>query len=358
MKYFWLLVITIHYVAYSTPSDAAVSTFPYVSRTSIANATKGEGARDSVAPPPGAALPEFPVRPEIDTGTYPDCREDYLAQGEPRARAVAINRCTEQLDQFYSTHMLPYREAMIAYQQRLAALYSEDGEGVPAMSAEKRQQYYRRMLGEHRASAPGGAHQAGYRAIEARYTTDRAYLADRYCFNTGCNGYSAPVTPKGSAKQRQSVRLGVGTEMIVPIGEGGDDKRRCGRGGAKAFGGLAGGIAGGASGLDGLGVVMSGLLGAVLAGEIACQLDDKERKAAADATLALTKRDKLGATAAWVSPTRQGVSGSSTITELGTQPNGTRCLSITDIAIIDGEETRIVKWMCRAKPGEPYRIMP
>ena len=42
---------------------------------------------------------------------------------------------------------------------------------------------------------------------------------------------------------------------------------------------------------------------------------------------------------------------------LDTQPNGSKYLSVTDIAIIEGEETRVAKRMCRKKAGEPYAIM-
>ena len=95
----------------------------------------------------------------------------------------------------------------------------------------------------------------------------------------------------------------------------------------------------------------------MLVAEIACQLDEKEQKVAAEATVAVTKKEEVGATANWTSPTREGVAGSSTITALNTEPNGSKCLSITDIAIVEGEETRVSKRMCRAKPGEPYSIM-
>lgn len=267
----------------------------YASLTSAGYAADAPGV-DPAVRSSAAAPSEFPARLEIDSRAYPDCREDYLAQGEPHTRAVAISRCTERLDQFYRLHMLPYREA----------------------------------------SGPGGARQAAYRAIEARYSADRAYLADRFCFNTGCNGYAVPATTKGSAKQRQGARLGMEVDLAVRGGEGGDRTRQCRRGGGQPAGGFAGGVDGGAAKLDGRGVIMSVLLGAGLSVEIACRLDEEERKAAANATLALIKRENLGATAAWISPTREGVSGSSTITGLGTQPNGKRCLSINDIAIIDG----------------------
>ncbi|MGJ8537828.1 MAG: hypothetical protein ACSHW2_11790, partial [Parasphingopyxis sp.] len=52
-----------------------------------------------------------------------------------------------------------------------------------------------------------------------------------------------------------------------------------------------------------------------------------------------------------VSPTRADVSGSSTVTALNSRPNGARCMDVTDVVIVSGEETRISKRMCRG-PGE------
>ena len=77
---------------------------------------------------------------------------------------------------------------------------------------------------------------------------------------------------------------------------------------------------------------------------------------AAEATVAVTKKEEVGATAQWTSPTREGVSGSSTITALNTEPNGSRCLSITDIAIVEGEETRVSKRMCKG-PGQARYVL-
>ncbi len=73
--------------------------------------------------------------------------------------------------------------------------------------------------------------------------------------------------------------------------------------------------------------------------------------------LAVVEQEKVGAVANWQSPTRGGVSGSSTVTALNTEPNGRKCLTITDVAIIDGEETRVSKQMCRGSGDAKYAIM-
>lgn len=339
----------------SSPQELFYLSLTSVAASAVADSTAPARAQDN---PALTALPAFPARPQMRTETYPDCREDYRAEQSPHAQIRAINRCTQLIDDFYRKAMLPYREAMTAYQQQLSMLFMDKVRKNSEISFKDRQNYYQRMMREHQASTPEGDHQAAYRALEAQYKNDRSYLADRYCFNTGCNGYEVPSAIASPPTKRQSIRIGLGSEAILPVSTATKSGATCSkRSTGNVIGGVIGGLAGGAIGLDGLGTAMSGLIGATLAGEIACQLDEQEKGIAADAAIAVTKKEKVGATAAWVSPTREGVSGSSTITDLNTQPNGTRCLSIADIAIIDGEETRIIKRMCRSKAGEPYRIV-
>lgn len=319
----------------------------------------GEGNKAYVPPvvvePP---LPALPTRPTLDTGSYPGCREDYRKKKEPFDQAEAINRCTVAIDKYYSQTMLPYRQAMIAYQDALSALYSTQVGANKRYSADTQYRFFQTVMAEHAASNPEGENLAAYRGMEAQYQTDRAYLADRFCFNTGCNGYPAPAavaTVAASENADKPKKKGEEAKRADSANPDAKCKRARKRGGA--LGGLIGGVAGSAAGLKGIGTAVSGLFGAVLVSEIACQLDEKEQKVAAEATVAVTKKEEVGATAKWTSPTREGVAGSSTITALNTEPNGSRCLSITDIAIVEGEETRVAKRMCRQKPGEPYSIM-
>ncbi|MDP3781928.1 MAG: hypothetical protein Q8Q79_03325 [Sphingopyxis sp.] len=316
----------------------------------------GEGDKAYVPPvvaePP---LPALPPRPTLDTDSYPACREDYRKKKEPFDQAEAINRCTVAIDAYYRDKMLPYRQAMIAYQDVLSSLYSTQVGANKRYSADTQYRFFQTVMAEHAASNPEGANLAAYRGIEAQYQTDRAYLADRFCFNTGCNGYPVPAAVATAHNVDKPGKKGDETKRADGANPDAKCKRARKRGGA--LGGLIGGVAGSAAGLKGIGTAVSGLFGAVLVSEIACQLDEKEQKVAAEATIAVTKKEEVGATAKWTSPTREGVAGSSTITALNTEPNGSRCLSITDIAIVEGEETRVAKRMCRQKPGEPYSIM-
>lgn len=101
-----------------------------------------------------------------------------------------------------------------------------------------------------------------------------------------------------------------------------------------------------------------------LSESIACRLDPEEQKQAAEATLSVTRTDdaaaqpELGASAAWTSTTRENVSGTSTVTGRGSGDGGKRdCITVTDVVIIEGEEARAEKRMCRAPGSARYSIV-
>ncbi|HEV2598102.1 hypothetical protein [Sphingopyxis sp.] len=84
---------------------------------------------------------------------------------------------------------------------------------------------------------------------------------------------------------------------------------------------------------------------------IACRLDPGEQVQAAAATEEVTRGEEVGATSNWTSATRENVSGSSTVASINNEGGGTRCMTVTDVVIVEGEETRVTKKMCK-KPGE------
>lgn len=92
----------------------------------------------------------------------------------------------------------------------------------------------------------------------------------------------------------------------------------------------------------------------VLATEIACRLDEHEQEKAADATVEATRGGEVGSTATWSSETRPGVRGSSTVTGRTQRAGGNDCLQVTDVVIVDGEETTVPKTMCRVPPQTRY----
>ena len=116
------------------------------------------------------------------------------------------------------------------------------------------------------------------------------------------------------------------------------------------LGGLAGGVLGGAGGMA------SSLIpvGSIVADELLKLLDCKEQKQAANATNEAI-RGGVGTEVKWQSETRQNVTGSSKVTGQEAMADGTQCMTVTDVVIIDGEETTVPKRMCRGKGESGYR---
>lgn len=88
-----------------------------------------------------------------------------------------------------------------------------------------------------------------------------------------------------------------------------------------------------------------------LTNAIACKLDPAEQVQAAAATEEVTRGEAVGATSNWTSETRENVTGSSTVASKNQLADGTSCMNVTDIVIVEGEETRVSKKMCK-RPGE------
>lgn len=88
-----------------------------------------------------------------------------------------------------------------------------------------------------------------------------------------------------------------------------------------------------------------------LSDEIACRLDPDEQQKAADATLRVTRTERVGATESWESETRPGVRGRSTVRSREERADGTTCMNVNNVIIVNGEETTVTDRMCRA-PGQ------
>jgi surface antigen len=82
-------------------------------------------------------------------------------------------------------------------------------------------------------------------------------------------------------------------------------------------------------------------------------LDCREQAQAASATEEAVRGGNVGDSASWQSETRSNVAGSSTVTAVDTS-GGDQCVTVTDIVIVDGEETRAPKRMCRRPPTNRY----
>lgn len=105
-----------------------------------------------------------------------------------------------------------------------------------------------------------------------------------------------------------------------------------------------------------------------LSESIACRLDPEEQAQAADATLRATRSDvyageepderpTIGSSASWKSETRKNVRGTSTVTAREDTGGDLDCITVTDVIIVEGEETKADKRMCRAPGSRRYSII-
>jgi len=126
------------------------------------------------------------------------------------------------------------------------------------------------------------------------------------------------------------------------------------------LGGLGGAVAGGLLGSNRVTSTISSVLPvqSLLTDALMNLLDTCEQQKAAHATDEVTTRAErggVGTTSEWTSDTRPGVRGRSTVTAVDNPgQGGQRCMTVTDIVIIDGEETSVPKRMCRTPPSTRY----
>ena len=90
-----------------------------------------------------------------------------------------------------------------------------------------------------------------------------------------------------------------------------------------------------------------------LGDELLRMLDCKEQVQAAQAT-DQAMRGGVGTEVSWQSETRANVSGRSKVTGQEQLADGGSCLTVTDVVIVDGEETTVPKRMCRARGASGY----
>lgn len=134
-----------------------------------------------------------------------------------------------------------------------------------------------------------------------------------------------------------------------------DDTNHCDTAGESAGRSIIGGLLGSAARSIGIPTfVPSAQFADTLATEIACRLSPEEQEKAAEATAEVTRSGEIGSTAEWTSDTRDGVRGRSTVTGRSQRAGGGDCLQVTDVVIVDGEETTVPKTMCRVPPQTRY----
>ena len=122
------------------------------------------------------------------------------------------------------------------------------------------------------------------------------------------------------------------------------------------FGGIMGGIADNVLGRAGVPTSIVGVhlpVGTLLSDALINLLDCKEQQQAAQATNDAI-RGGVGSEASWKSDSRPNVSGKSKVTSEEQLADGGNCLTVTDVVIVDGEETTVPKRMCRGKGASGY----
>jgi len=125
-----------------------------------------------------------------------------------------------------------------------------------------------------------------------------------------------------------------------------ESRRRTG----SVLGGIARGVLGRVGG-SAANIVMP--MGSMLGDAVMNLLDCHEQEQAATATETATRGGNVGDSASWQSESRPGVSGTSTVTALDTS-GGDSCMTVTDVVIVDGQETTAPKRMCRRPPTNRY----
>jgi hypothetical protein len=150
---------------------------------------------------------------------------------------------------------------------------------------------------------------------------------------------------------------GAAAAQVSRTGENCEQQNQRNRRRGRGIGGFLGGLAGGR--LGPVGNVVSNVLpvGSLLGEAVASMLDCREQQQAAAATQdAVTRAERsgeVGTSASWQSETRPNVSGTSTVTAVDTS-GGDECMSVSDIIIVDGQETEVPKRMCRRPPTNRY----
>ncbi|HYD11960.1 MAG TPA: hypothetical protein VEC11_03855 [Allosphingosinicella sp.] len=94
-------------------------------------------------------------------------------------------------------------------------------------------------------------------------------------------------------------------------------------------------------------------MSSMLGDAIMNMLDCREQEKAAEATETAVRGGNVGDSASWQSETRPGVTGTSTVTAVD-RSGGDDCMTVSDVVIVDGQETQASKRMCRRPPTNRY----
>ena len=200
--------------------------------------------------------------------------------------------------------------------------------------------------------------QAEVRRAQAAQADYERRMARRQARDDARHAGSSSPPPAVAAASDAPPPAAVTEPAAGPSGQCQEQQQRNRRRG-RVIGGVLGGVAGATLGrgstLQRLATVaLSAPVGALIGDAIASHLDCHEQRQAAAATEQVVERG-VGATQTWTSDTRPGVTGSSTVTAAApAADDGNPCVTVTDVIIVDGQETRAPKRMCRRPPTNRY----
>jgi surface antigen len=215
---------------------------------------------------------------------------------------------------------------------------------------------HRRVLIEPREPRNPGVMKMFLSQPRRRYSTVVAVLASGCLIGSSASaqfgGFSLPSFPTTSSSSEKS--------------SDGCPKGKSKSQGSAILGGLIGqGVGRMASSAGVSSFFPSADVAGTLTNAIACKLDPEEQKQAATATIEATRGaggdtapPPVGASSSWTSGTRENVSGTSTVVARNdNDKGGMQCITVSDVIIVNGEETTANKRMCRAPGSSRYALM-
>jgi surface antigen len=222
-----------------------------------------------------------------------------------------------------------------------------------------RQRYEAAQAQYQRDLARNQAEVRRAQAAQADYERRMARRQARIDSRDARQGSDSHGQAESAANAAPAPDAGTAAEPAAVASADCQDQQQRSRRRGRAIGGLLGGVAGGVLGRGSVvqrlaTVALAAPVGALIGDAIARRLDCHEQRQAAAATEQVVERG-VGATETWTSQTRPGVTGTSTVTAAAAPADdGNPCVTVTDIIIVDGEETRAPKHMCRRPPTNRF----
>ena len=165
----------------------------------------------------------------------------------------------------------------------------------------------------------------------------------------------APTTPPASEQvDLHAIAQALGSAKKVPApqkcGETAKDQQR------RSAIGVLGSIGGMFIPVPGVGGAVAAVAlpaTVYLTDKLLTMLDCDEQQQASKATQQAI-RGGVGTEVSWKSETRPNVAGRSKVTAQQKLADGSQCLTVTDVVIVEGEETTVPKKMCRASGASGF----